>query len=429
MAESSPQKLAGWLYGRLVEGKISEYMSSEELLDIIKKAVKSYYRDGKLETKQVMGWFNSEFGVPFEDLFNIFLKLKDEAAGFGFVILMPGEEVTGKPGTPPEQQEEQPAGETELAGPSVANPFQDLPAFIKNTDYMVWAFLDHVCGRGSSKVPLLETALSGWLKLSDPEKSVICSETVKDGQSAEALVLELYVRAAACGYVIEFSAANPSMDVDMWMAAVQQAGDSAERAAVKASSRISHARKEGREEEAKRIENVLNKLRSVQKSMEYQVGKVTGAVQEETPSPEQFTERPVKKTAPKPPPRPKAKEQKKEGLPINKVVAAVLGGVLLLVIAVTLWATGVIGGGISKVKMDYPDLPINVSKTMAQGSVVVLYVDDQQWINMEENRKKETIAAVFSTAQKKEYRQLHIKGNSGEMLATAFSPTNYRLLY
>lgn len=242
----SPERLAKWLFERLKDSAISEYIPQENLGLICDRAMFFFYKGGKLEANGLMEWLETEYNVPAETVSGILAGLVAPAqAKLAVKIIMPAGQPSAPPATdeasgdakvtitqvppdeeppdsveellppeePPVPSEEQPQAPSESiadiepapeeapppppegAGaigprkaweymkPTPRDPARNLGGFLHDSAYLEWAILDKSHDRASINDVAMNSALSRLSEFSDEEKASLADFNLKPGNT------------------------------------------------------------------------------------------------------------------------------------------------------------------------------------------------------------------------------------------------------
>lgn len=101
MTALSAEQFSGWLFSRLIEEELLEFIPRDHIKLIAERTAHFFYHEGALEGGELIKWLVGEYGLPEDQALDFLGRLREEAQARGMTVLFPGEEA-------PERKEKEP---------------------------------------------------------------------------------------------------------------------------------------------------------------------------------------------------------------------------------------------------------------------------------------------------------------------------------
>ena len=425
MNACAPDELSKWLSGKLSESPVAEFIPAANLALVTNQIVAAGYKDGRLQTSDMLTWFENEFQVPRETLMPVMSGLKKEAAAMGVTLLLPWETHASAPAAPPPTApvapRPAPAARPTRPAPAKSSSVDEGLEFqhLADTRYLERSVYDYIVLEKHPDDTLVARMLVTHFQLGHDEVEVLKTVTIESpGDSLAAWVLRLD------GLLLGLHLSNLLVE-DMserqpeWSRGVRQLQTRISETTTALLARQQKARTE-QDPAIPLLQTCWNRVRQTADTLDRRMKTLTG--------------KEARPAAPPPPtPRPAAPRAKavKDFVALDgrrKLIVAGSAVAVLGSIGFCLYIMGVFSPSLQKVeiKLDASGLALPVLESYTEGKAMVAVVDEKAWLALPESGKTEFLLALYDRAVKVKSSQVQVRGGT-KILAQAWSHESFKL--
>lgn len=419
MVASTPEELSKWLTERLAASSVSEFIPAANLPLVTNQIVAACYKEGRLETADLMTWFEQEFEVPRETLMPVMSGLKKEAAQLGVLLLLPWENAATFQAPPPPRTVAAPVARP--APPPSPAPVDKLPAaqYLADAAYLERAVFDYLVNETHPEYGLTAKMLVKYFQL-EPDEVELLRATRPDAKDDSLAGWCLRLGGLALGLRLSSHLARemPERQPE-WSRGARIVQSQVSDMASAILARQQKARGEN-DPALPQLQSAWMRVRQAAEILDGDLRALTGKEMPAQPP----------AAAPRPPRPAAASAARASDRPDRKrLIIAVVGIILMLVAAgYAVFATGILSSGSDRqeVTLDTGGLALPIAESFTSGGALVAVVDGNGWQALGEQGQTDFLMALYDRAVKAAATQVQVRSTAGQVLAQAWSREKFK---
>ncbi len=491
MPPAAPDKLAKWLFERLKDSPVAEFIPQENINLICERAVSFFYAGGTLNAQGLIEWLRTEYDAPAGAVTAAFDAIKDEAlSSMGVRLVMAGASDAGGPGPAPDEvkvsfarvdepaeppadapaeevvvqaapsrpepepeqepeQEPQPERKPEPAPPPRARKEPPPPSAIaphKAWEYMKPARRDPA--RNLSAF-LRDAAYFEWAVLvhahdGDHKKDPLIKNCL---QKSFALTPEEKIAladfslepgkdgATTAAWCLRMNGLALACACALELAAPERGFDDQEwvqgvRQLIAGFGDMAGGIMGKRTEARRVLEPGLEAFDAAYRRLKQIHDRLDGMAKKRARALAEAASRP----SPKPAARgravsPSGASRARDFInDHSRAIKIAAAAVLALSVLAALYFSGVLAGsGVKQLAVDVADSGLTALSVTGQDKTMVVVIDEGQWLKLPAEEKVDALNKLYAHARAMHYSQVQVRGRDGAVLAHAWSDTDFRI--